>query len=288
MGELFTLGREMTHPYTSGKLFGELGDQELRRMTAELTAEEACAASARHYYEPMAELAPEHKAALGAPALSPEACHMPQEVGARLLKSTPDMAENGFGVLENGVGYAAIRIEQTGITDEMIRTYREEFAHDGPRTLFYKLWFPGMHLIHYENGVVENFGWGMLNLEMDMEQFSLAHLGITRADILREDPNCLCVLGLCGRGWEIARPEAEPVYTCMVQHTRETAAGRELRVRFWSGVTFAPDGALNFHIDPDRARTEAHMRLMMEHCMREYQNELRLMRAFWAEKQRRG
>lgn len=280
MGEFYQTGREMTHPYTSGKLFGELSIEELAAMTPALTAEEQRAPCACHYNEPMAPLTPEHEAALRAGPLSPEACYMPQEIGPLLLDDPSRMAENGYGVLPNGVGYAAIRIAQDGVTDEMIRKYREEFAHDGPRTLFYKIWFPGAHLIHYENGVVEDFGWGMLNLEMDLEPFLLRHLGLTAGDIRDRDPNCICLLGLCGQGWALNQPEQESAYTCMIQYTRETPLGRELRVRYWSGILFRPDGTLAYRVDPDRARTQAHMRLMMEHCMREYQNELRLMKHY--------
>lgn len=281
MGDVFSAGREMTHPYSSGKLFGELSYEQLRQLTTELTEEEKRAPSSKHYYEPMAEIPPEHQAAIDGGPLKPEECHMPREMGALLLAPDAKMAENGYGVLPNGVGYAAIKIDQTGVTDEMIRRYRDEFAHDGPRTLFYKIWFPGKHLLHYENGVVEDFGWGMLNLEMRTEHFTFRHLGITREDIVRRDPHCLCLLGLYGRGWRVDNPEAEPIYTCMVQHTRETPNGRELRVRYWSGFSFGPDGQLEFHINPDREETLRQMRMQMEHCMREYSNEGRLMRAYW-------
>lgn len=281
MGDFFSTGREMTHPYTSGIFFGQLSYEKLQSMTAQLSEEEKQAPSARYFQEPMASLTPDHEAAIAAGPLGPKECYMPQESGAVLLNPAFDAAENGYGVLPNGVGYAAIKVVQEGITDEMIRKYREEFAHDGPRTLFYKLWFPGMHLLHYENGVAENFGWGMLNLEMEAENFSFRHLGITREEIRTQDPDCICLLGLYGRGWEIAHPEKSPAYTCMVQHTRQTAAGRELRVRFWNGILFSPDGSLEFHPNPDRDQTVQQMKHMMEHCMREYSNELKLMREFW-------
>lgn len=285
MGEMFHRGGEMTRPYTSGLRFGALSYEQLRRMTTALTEEEGRAPSAKYYDEPMAELSPEHAAAVAGGPLAPEECHMPGETGALLLADGGRTAENGYGVLPNGVGYAAIKIEQAGITDDMIRNYRERFAHDGPPTLFYKLWFPGAHLIHYEDGVAEDFGWGMLNLEMNRDHFMLRHLGITREDIVTRDPQCICLLGLCGRGWKVEHPEDAPIYTCMVQHTRLTSTGRELRVRYWSGISFAPDGAISYHVKPGRAETLEQMKKMMEHCMREYSNERRLMQAFWRESQ---
>lgn len=282
MGDYFSTGREMTHPYDSGLLFGQLSYEELQNMSPLLTEEEKLSPSARHYYEPMAPLTPEYEAAIAAPPLREDECIMPRDLGTCLLEKSMAV-ENGYGILPNGVGYAAVKVEQDAITDDMIRKYREKFAHDGPRTLFYKLWFPGMHLVHYKNGVCENFGWGFLNLEMKQENFSLRHLGITREDILKRDPNCLFLLGFYGRCWQITHPELPPLYTCMVQHTRETSAGRELRVRFYSGITFEPEGAFKLHVNPDRGQTLSQMKHMMEHCMREYRNELRLMREFWEE-----
>ena len=52
-------------------------------------------------------------------------------------------------------------------------------------------------------------------------------------------------------------------------------------MRYWSGITFAPNGGLEMNVDPDHLRTRMRMRMMMEHCMREYTNELRLMKQFW-------
>ena len=281
MGDFYSTGREMTHPRTSGVFFGELSYEQLQNMTAQLTDEEKSAPSAKHFVEPMASLTKEHMAALNAPPLKPEECYMPEKSGQILLNQSYEFAENGYGVLANGVGYAAVLIKQDGITDEMIRKYREEFAHDGPTTLFYKLWYPSMHLIHYENGVAENFGWGMLNLEMQMENFSFRHLGISKEDIPVEDPDCISMLGFYGRGWQIANPELPPIYTVMVQHTRLTQTGRELRVRYWNGIALVPDGTLEYHVNPDRIQTENQMKCMMEHCIREYSNEMKLMQEFW-------
>ena len=42
-----------------------------------------------------------------------------------------------------------------------------------------------------------------------------------------------CLKALARRGWLAA----EPVYTCIVQHTRETQEGRELWGRYWSSIS---------------------------------------------------
>ncbi len=287
MGEIFILGREMTHPFTSGMHMADLSDAQLCAMTAQLTPEEARSPFADHYFESMAPLQPEHTAALEQGPLLPELCYMPEQAGAVLLDGPDEYPENGYGVLENGVGYGAILIRQAGITDEMIRKYRDEFAQDPytrehARNLFYKVWFPGAHLIHFEDGVVEDFGWGMMRLEMGWDNFCLRHLGVSAQEIPARDPDCICLLGLGGEGWEIARPEDTRHSLCMVQHTRATSWGRELRVRYWNGVRLNPDGTVDVVPGQDRAQTLKEMRLVVAHCMQEYCNELRLMKAFWS------
>ena len=287
MGEIFTLGREMTHPFTSGKQMADLSDTQLCAMTTQLTPEEAHSPFAGFYYEPMAPLQPEHTAALEQGPLPPELCYMPGQAGAVLLKNPEECPENGYGVLDNGVGYGAILIRQAGVTAETIRKYRDEFAQDPysrehARNLFYKIWFPGAHLIHFEDGVVENFGWGMMRLEMNWDSFRLRHLGLSAEQIPEQDPNCICLLGLGGPGWEIARPEDSIHHLCMVQHVRATDWGRELRVRYWNGIRLNPDGTVDPMPGRDRTRTLEEMRLMVNHCMQEYCNELKLMKEFWA------
>lgn len=286
MGEIYATGREMTHPFTSGKYMADLSDAQLCAMTAQLTPEEAQSPFADHYYEPVAPLQPEHILALEQGPLLPELCYMPEQAGAILLNNPSEYPENGYGVLDNGVGYGAILIRQTGITDEMIRKYRDEFAQDAytqehARNLFYKVWFPGAHLIHFEDGAVENFGWGMMRLEMNWNNFCMRHLGISMEQIPAQDPDCICLLGLGGAGWEIAKPEAGQRQMCMVQHTRVTDWGRELRVRYWNGLRLNLDGTVDVVPGQDRAKTLEEMRMMVNHCMQEYCNELRLMQEFW-------
>ena len=50
MGDVFSAGREMTHPYSSGKLFGELSYEQLRQLTTELTEEDMTVDSPYNLY----------------------------------------------------------------------------------------------------------------------------------------------------------------------------------------------------------------------------------------------
>lgn len=279
MGELFDTGREMTKPYNSGKYFGEVSYEQLNQLTTDLTEEERKSPFSKYYYMPMGPLQPEHLEALEHGLLRPEDCRMPGEAGSLLLGPPGRDVENGYGVLPNGVGYAAIKIDQAGITDEMIKKYREEFAQEG--NLFYKVWCPGSHLMHYVDGAVEDFGWGMLNMHFSGEEFEFRHLGIEKSEIPEKDPACINFLGIGARCTRLDQPEVGEEYLSMVCHTRLVEGGRELRVRYWYGMLFGGDGTYLYRIDPDRARTQKKMKQMMAHCMREYRNQYHHIKLFW-------
>ena len=277
--DFFDTGREMTSPHTSGRLYGELSWEELRNMSTDLTEEERRAPHALYYGQPMAEVQAEHKKAMESKALAQHQCVMPGELGASLFGGSLGSPENGYGVLDNGVGYAAVRIDQNGITDEMIRKYREEFAHEG--SLFYKTWFPGTHLIHYLDGAAEDFGWGFCNMKFSRDEFEFSHLGITKEDIPRLDPDCINLIGVNALATDIMHPEQGPDYMAMVCYTRLSAGGRELRIRYWNGLRFEAAGKVVLKVRHTRDVMEQRMNMMMSHCMREYCNELRLIKAFW-------
>ena len=281
MSDMFFGGREMTHPYTSGEFMNAYTLEQLREMSAEITEEEKKDPFYKYYSETMAEIEPEHKKAIAAGALPEALCYMPDQAGKILLCGSDTYPENGYGVLPCGVGFASVLIHQTGITDDMIRKYREEFAHTQNRLLFYKLWYPHMHLIHFEDGIVENWGWGMCRQDMNMEDFCFSHLGITRDEILQKDPDCIGFLGIGGRCVELQKPTRKDWPMWMIQHTRLTPEGRELRIRYWNGLDLHRDGSVTLEPNPDRQQTLNEMKLMMSHCMHEYCNELKLMKMFW-------
>lgn len=288
MAYVFSKGKVMVAPRTCGKKMNEISLEELRNMTVELTEEESQSVFAKYYKEPLAHLQPEHVRAIEYGPLRPEECYMPELAGSILLDGNDRYPANGYGVLPNGVGFAAIKIVQDGITDEMIRNYQENFANDENCNLFYKTWYPGSHLIHFEDGAVENFGWGMMRMEMNWDCFRFNHLGIEETDISQRDPGCIFLMGLGGKAEEIYDREGKERVMCMVQHTRETEIGRELRVLYWNGMTFMEDGTLKVCPEPDRDKTMKEMKLMMIHCMTEYCNQLKLIKMFWNKEIKEG
>ena len=278
MAKMFMTGREMTTPRNSGLYFGQLTAAELQKLSPALTAEEEASPFAAYYHAPMGPLQPEHLAAIQGPPMDPNDCYMPSGMAAHMNKIGPDKVENGYGVMENGVGFAAVRILQEGVTDEMIRHYRENFAP--VKDLFYKTWFPGAHIIHFVDGAVEDLGWGMLNMHMYFRA-DLSALGFDESRILENDPDCIAALTSGAISTPVADPDSGAEIMCMAMYTRQTPTGRELRIRYWLGAGFDEDGKLLVYTKPDKITPLEKAKRNMEHCMREYCNEKYLIKAFW-------
>lgn len=280
MDSYFT-NRELTRPYTSGLNKSDMTLDEIRALTPALTYEEAQAPFAEYYYEDPVKLAPEMLEAAKSP-LSSDQCYMPMESGRIMLTHDSRYPVNGFGVLENGVGYASMVIRQYGITDEMIRYYRENFAvNEECRNLFYKLWCPRYHIIHFNDAIVEDFGWGFQLQDMNWELFNMEHhFGIRREEISELDPRCIAIMAPGGTCMDIMHPEQKEE-TCMIQYLTENEKGRELWIHYWVGIALKPDGSYEICPRADHDTMESHMRHMMLHAMTECSNEVRHIKAFW-------
>ncbi len=288
MLDLYLTGHEMTTPYDSGLSKDQMSLQQMRLLTATLTVEEEKSPWAFHYYEPRAALMPEHLAAIKAGPLPAERCFMPGEVIRRMMEDDSLFSRNGYGVMENGVGYAAAFIRQEGVDDALVKAYRENFAVDPERrNVFYKIWCPGNHYIHFTDGIIEDFGWGPVLQDMDMSSFRLSHVGMGREDLARLDPDCFCLLCAGGTAVDLHHPEREPWPMFMIQYRRQDESGRTLQIIYYNGLRFLPDGSLRVEASEDRARTEFEMKCMMTHGITEYCNELRLMKGFRAEMEKK-
>ncbi len=281
--------REITHPYTSGLFQKDLTLKEMTELSADLTEEEKKSPFARYFYEPMAELQPQMKEAAERGPLKENEMYMPDQAGPILLNGSTEYPMNGYGVMENGVGYAAILAHQYGITDEMIAAYRDHFAVTEDmkqRTLFYKTWYPGKHLIHFEDAIIEDFGWGFCLQNMDWSIFNMEkHFGVKREDLLKIDPNCIAVMGLGGECFAINNPE-DRTDTLMLQYITETEKGRELSIHYFYGVKVTPDGKMEICPNVGKEELTGRMKGMMLHAMYECCNEIKHIKEFWSEYQK--
>ena len=272
--------REFTSPYTCGLNRADMTLTEMRSLVAELTEKEKQSPYAEFYYDRMREKTPEQQAAYEKP-LEQAQMYMPCDCGKIMIEHQSDYPSLGYGVLDNGVGYAAIRIDQTDVNDDMIREYREKYCHDvNNRDLFYKVWYPGKHIRHFEDGIIEDFGYGMMVLEMNREIYTLAHAGITKEYIEEKDPHALNFLLVGGGGYMLWAPEITQ-QSLMVQYTRETESGRVLYVHFWLGLTPNADGTVTPKPIGDKEEVLIKMRHQYNHCVTEYNHELKHMKEFW-------
>ena len=288
MDSYFT-GREMTRPLTSGLFKGDLTLEQMAALTPELTEKEKTSPFAKYYYEPMAPLQPQMAAAIEAGPLAQDQMYMPNEAGPILLTGSKDYPLNGYGVMDNGVGYSTMVVHQEGITDEMIAAYRDKFAAtEDPqvRTLFYKTWYPGMHLIHFEDAIIEDFGWGFCLQDMNWELFNMEkHFGLKHEQLKEIDPELIAVVCVGGECLSINDPE-DRTQTCMIQYTRQTDKGRDLCIHYYYGLKITPDGGMEPCCHVGREELLARMLGMMKHSMYECCNEVKHIKEFWAELQR--
>ncbi len=68
---------------------------------------------------------------------------------------------NGYGVLENGVAYAATETVMEDVSREMYEFYDAWSGAQNERELIYKIWYPGYHYTQTEDMVlVEDIGQG--------------------------------------------------------------------------------------------------------------------------------
>lgn len=272
--------REFTSPFDCGFSKNEMSLNEMRALTAGLTEEEKSSPYAAIFYERPDEKTAEQKAAYAAP-LEEARMYMPAESGRIMIEQIEGYPDMGYGVMENGVGYAAIRVDQTDVNDDMIREYREYYAHDEKnRDIFYKTWYPGMHVRHFDDAVIENFGYGAMLLDMDRELYGLKHAGITKEYIDEKDPGALNFLLIGGGGFMLWAPQIQQ-QSLMIQYTREHEKGRTLQIRFWIGIKPGEDGACIPVPAGTKEEIEIKMRCQFNHCVTEYARELKHMKEFW-------
>lgn len=281
--------REITHPYTSGLYQKDLTLKEItEELSADLTEEEKRSPFAKYYYEPIPELQPQMKEAIENGPLSEEQMYMPNEAGPILVSGSKNYPLNGYGVLKNGVGYSTMLVKQDGITDEMIAAYRDHFAVTEDmkqRTLFYKTWYPGKHLIHFEDAIIEDFGWGFCLQDMNWELFNMEkHSGIKKEELPKLDPNCIAVMGVGGKCFAINNPE-DCTETFMIQYLRDTDQGRELCIHYFYGLKMFADGRMEICPNVGREELTERMKGMMQHAMYECCNEIKHIKEFWNELQ---
>ncbi len=267
------------------KKFGELSFEEIKHLTTELTAEERASQYADLYDQPSV-LTEEQKRIIDGPPMDKKDAFNPEDYGAYMNMAGDCEVENGYCVLEDGVTYSAVKIIQPGRTNEKMDAYNKEFALEG--ALAYKIWCPGYHYYSYEDGCVEDFGYGLLNMKnvsdtagyagcIDMSLF-----GIRMDEVEKNDSRCVWISGNYWRNYPVLndRVSEESIDVIILNYLRQVPEGRELRIRLYSGIGIE-NGKLVRKKLPKMLDAQECARMHMKHLMLEYGNEARLVNQFW-------
>lgn len=244
-------------------------DDEIRAISCELTENEKKDPDARYMDILPAPLSEKHKKALESPMNVEDAFEL-KDYGKMMNTDGYCKVENGYCVLPSGVTYAAALIKQQGRTDEMVEYYNENFGLTD--SLFYKLWYPKSHYIHFCDGAcVEDFGFGRIKMSFT-GQLDAADLGINMEEILKKDPRCIYIGGSAAIGTNLDSddPEKEEANMILFYH-RQTDYGREVRIRLFYGIGWK-DGEFYYTI-PDADKVEKIAKDTCTHIMQEYSND---------------
>ena len=233
-----------------GKYFKD--QPSIAGLTTALTPEEEKSPFAKYYHRGIKPISPEQAQAFRENApMDPAQAFMPQDYIRHMCKPGYNPVENGYCVLPNGVSYTAALTRQDGITDEKMRFYNENFAPDPD--LFYKIWCPGAHLRHMADGAIEDVGRGMLCIHF-IQLLGPKDLGIDNLQAL--DPGAISIDGSYAQAFPADGPaDAEPLHITLINYTRDTPTGREIRHRFWIGLTWK-DGRWESALAPGARSSE--------------------------------
>ena len=178
---------------------------------------------------------------------------MPEDIN-RLLDPGNFEVETGWGMMDNGAGYIAMRHEMPGVTIEMIDWW---FAWHPIEPLRYRIWFPPYHLgvgvddwararlldpdvparekcSHVIHHVSEDTGMGTEHIEIHF--LTPEEMGF---DMSRwHAPNVGTFVGGFGFSPFEHQPPGMPAAPAIMCHfVREMDGGVEWRTRFWMGYT---------------------------------------------------
>ncbi len=278
-------------PHTSQpvKRFEDMTFESIKALSPDLTEEEAASPFAKYYYEKN-ELSEEYAAVVDGPPMDVADAFEPWDYGKNMNTTGYCRVENGYCVLDSGITYSAVMIRQPGRTNEKMDAYNKYFAPEG--ALAYKAWTPGAHYFHTENGAIEDFGYGLLNMRAIIEEGNfcvgtdVTMLGIDIDKVKENDPRCIWVSGNDWEAYQVleTRISDQRRRSLIVNYLRKTDEGRELRIRLYGGVGIENGKFIRTPIPEDWDPMEI-ARLHMRHLMLEYGHESRMVNQFWEEYQ---
>lgn len=259
-----------------GKAFEDIVDREkeLYTLTTDLTEDEKKSKYARYYY--LGQAAPTNENLIAVEPENPldlsEAFTI-EEYAARMDKPGAAPVKTGYCVLPNGVGFAAARTVQYGVTEEVMQHFLDNFNPE--YDLFYKTWCPGSHVRHYANMAVEDVGWGMAQLRF-IEGLNAEKIGIP----VHNDPLCIGITGANILAQPFHQPDAEPLKVSELCYYRILPEGYELTVTFWLGMHFE-NGKSVLHLPNSKPVDILYPQLLARHSLYETATVARNTYQFW-------
>lgn len=212
----------------------------------------------------------------------------------RLTDPAPFAVETGWCMLDDGVGYIAVRTEMPLVSGEMIDWWFEWHPHEDLR---YRVWFPPAHsanrVVQREPGGGKDL-WGMTHFPVEDIGLGMQHLRIAfdrptdlgfGTDGTDRPELATIVCGLAGD------PKLHVSHSVMAHVFLREGEGVVLRSRFWLGAAIAPDlpaplaraasRLLNRPLIRRRMLPATATQKLAHHCVEEYANLATLLPELW-------
>jgi len=264
----------------NGIAFSDIKDweQEISGLTTELSETEKQSDFARYYLRQLKMPTHENlKASEYDNPLPKECMFMPEDFVRRMDSDEINHMKSGYGVMDNGIGFSMSHILWSGVTDEKLQYFIDNFIPE--EDLFYKCWYPGLHMRHYTDACVEDVGLGM-----ELIHF-LSRLGPSEyagsSDYEYKDPNLCAVYGGGGVSWPLHDLFNPPRYCMQGNWLRNLpdGSGKEIFIIFWHGISWE-NGRFTRMIPEEEAISADRVRAHMNHSIWEYTQAAELINLF--------
>lgn len=193
------------------------------------------------------------------------------EDAAALLDEGRQPTENGFGHLRHGESAVAVLADMPGVAPHMWSWW---FGWHGCDSRRYKLWHPRAHVsARWRDGGDHEGYLGRTSLVREYVGSEFTRLAIRfvpPADVGLDASRMNGAVAICAR---IGSPDLPVDVGWLIHHVRPTAAGSEMRSRFWLGGRHvqwrARPSAADRVLRPFAARQLPDPRDLMVHCAQE-------------------
>ena len=270
-----------------GVHFNDIKDwkKEVTKLSTQLSEEEKKSEYAKYYFREIKM--PTHENLAAGEVENPlprELAVRPEEYLEAMDSEKIEELRSGYYLFEDGIGFSMSKIILKDVNDEKFKFFNENFMPEGD--LYYKCWYPGMHVKHYIQGCIEDVGLGMELINF-LSGYSLDEFCHTK-DYSVRDPLFINFNGGGGVSWPLHAPFTHPRYALQTNWWREWAdgSGRELYICFWHGVKWENGQIVRTLPEGEKVNIE-YIRSHMNHSIWEYTQTEKLINDFWEDHKNR-